>query len=396
MSSLILTEVEGKELLKRAGLQVPRGVLIHTADELNLISEKNLSLPLYLKAQVLHGNRELQNMIRKANDEAELRAIAAELLSSTDQYNQPVQAVLVEETINFDREMYLSLAYDTNSRQLTARFSFTGGVGMDDRGETISTLPLSILEEPKIFPAEHGLLTTVQNLWHLVKDHDAILVEINPIVKKDNQYICLDAKIELETAARFRHQEWERYPERSPLGRPPTEREMRAKEVSAMDHRGAAGESFFEFIAGEVGVLASGGGASQLAMDALLAAGISPANYTEYSGNPPREKVKALTDIVLSIPNLKGLYVVGSNANFTDIFETLAGLIDSLLESPYKDDSNFNLLIRRGGPRWQEAFAMVEERLQTTKIKFKLFGPDFPVVETAAVMKQMIENGHSH
>jgi ATP-citrate lyase beta-subunit len=72
-----------------------------------------------------------------------------------------------------------------------------------------------------------------------------------------------------------------------------------------------AGESFFEFSGGNIGVMASGGGASTLAMDALLSEGLKPANYTEYSGNPTREKVAALTNLVLSLPNLEALICCG-------------------------------------------------------------------------------------
>ena len=92
---------------------------------------------------------------------------------------------------------------------------------------------------------------------------------------------------------------------------------------------------------------------------------------------------------MLAIKNLHGLYVVGSNANFTDIYETLAGVVDGLLTSKYAKPG-FKVLIRRGGPRWEEAFAMVTERLAATGVELKLFGPDFPIVETAEEMKKML------
>lgn len=387
---MLLNEAEGKELLKRAGLRVPKGMLISSAAELDQIDQKNLQFPVYVKAQVMHGNRALQNMVLRAGDAKELNTAVNELFNSKDQYDQPISQILIEEAVVFESELYLSIGYDTNFRQMVVNFSHKGGTGMDDRGETLEIVPLSIINEPAIFTPENSLLPTIQKLWNLFKENDATLVEINPIVRSGDEYICLDAKVELDETAKFRHEEWDRYPERSALGRPPTMLERRAQEVSRSDHRGAAGESFFEFLGGNVGVLASGGGASLLAMDALMAAGISPANYTEYSGNPPREKVKALTEVVLSIPNLEGLYVVGSNANFTDIYETLAGIVDALLESDYKNQAGFSVLIRRGGPRWQEAFAMVEERLKETNIKLKLFGPDFPVVQTALEMKEML------
>jgi succinyl-CoA synthetase beta subunit len=256
------------------------------------------------------------------------------------------------------------------------------------------TQELSVVEAPSSFAPAPELLVVVNKLWQLFLAHDATLIEINPLVKSsqaegDQAWYCLDAKIELEDTASYRHPEWLDYPEKSAMGRPPTQREMLAHEVSRRDHRGVAGESFFEFAGGEIGVLAAGGGASILAMDALVAHGLKPANYTEHSGNPPREKVKAITDVILSIPDLKGLFVVGTNANFTDIFETLSGVVDSLLEQDLPD--HFPVLFRRGGPRWQEAFAMIDQRLTAPKFKVKTFGPDFPIVKTAIEMKELIK-----
>ena len=389
--TMLLTESEGKELLQRAGLQIPRGMLIRQLADLEQVAAKNLAFPIYAKAQVLHGNREVQGLIIKVENHDQIEKAVSGLLDATDQYRQPIIAVLLEESISVDQQIYLSLSYDTRTRRLIAYYSPKGGTGMDDRGETLQQVQLSVLNEPVQFPPAPELLPVVQQLWQCFLENDAVLVEVNPLVRSGEKYYCLDAKIELEDIAASRHTEWSLYGQRNTLGRPPTELELRAREVSQMDHRGAAGESFFEFINGDVGVLASGGGASQLAMDALMAAGIRPANYTEYSGNPPREKVKALTEVVLSIPNLRGLYVVGSNASFTDIYETLAGVVDSLLESAYVERPGFAVLIRRGGPRWQEAFEMVKERLAGKRVNLKLFGPDFPVVDTAAEMKDMLD-----
>ena len=83
---------------------------------------------------------------------------------------------------------------------------------------------------------------------------------------------------------------------------------------------------------GDIAVLASGGGVSLTSMDALIQAGGKPANYVEYSGNPPRDKVKKLTIVTLSREGLNGCLVIGGTANFTDVFETLAGFKDGFEE----------------------------------------------------------------
>lgn len=391
-----LTEVEGKKLLQEKGLRTPQGQLCTSLSHLEELlahnTFENWSFPVFLKAQVLHGNRGLQGLVVSAISVEEIKAEAGILFSQKDQNNQPIQSILIEEGISFDRQVYVSLSYDTKTRGPILRYSTHAGEGIEERGDTLEHLPFSIEEGPASVIPDKEISPIVTQLWEVMQQNDATLVEINPLVLTKQGWFCLDAKIELEDTARFRHPEWEVYAGRSNLGRPLTEREISAHKVNELDHRGAAGESFFEFPGGEIGVLASGGGASALVMDALLSTGLKPANYTEYSGNPSKEKVKALTKVVLSIPNLKGLWVVGGNANFTDIYETLDGLMEALLASPYAQQPGFSLLIRRGGPRWQEAFAMVKERTSSTKLNVKLYGPDFPLVQTARAMKELLDN----
>ena len=129
-------------------------------------------------------------------------------------------------------------------------------------------------------------------------------------------------------------------------------------------------------------------------MDGLLEHGLQPANYTEYSGNPSRDKVRELTELVLSIQTLEALYVVGSNASFTDIFETLSGVVDGLLASNW--EQQFPVIIRRGGPRWEEAFEMVRTRLDPTRFAVTLLGPTVPILDTIPALKTaLVKRQHS-
>jgi len=410
---MLLTEYEAKQLLTQAGLEIPQAFLIDSAQLEQLRANPStdpipevasLTFPVYLKAQVLHGNRALHDLVLKADSLSDFPRVLNALAAKKDLYEQPVTAILVEEAAEITSSAYLALRYDTRQRQLIALYSPEGGSGMDDRGESLEEQVLSIADMPTHCQFGPDILPILQKLWTVLTENDATLVEINPLAQTaDGKVLCLDSKIELEDVAAYRHEEWQLYPERSALGRLPTAREKKAHEVSHSDHRGVAGESFFEFEEGELGVMASGGGASTLAMDALLAAGIKPANYTEYSGNPTREKVAGLAEVVLSIPTLRGLYVVGSNANFTDIYETLSGVIDGFLDSPYvsgwTDSSGkrhpFAILVRRGGPHWQKAFEMIRERLAQPLdqgvVLLALHGPDHPLIETAQEMKEVLE-----
>ncbi len=395
---MILKEFEGKQLLQSVGLSIPKSILVQngvTTSGLN--TAKSLQFPVYLKAQVLHGNRELQGLITKVSDIAQLEVKVSELFAQVDQYGQKISHVLIEESVVFSEQFYVSFSYSTATRTSVIQFSKSGGTGMDDRGDSLSLSQISLKNGLTEFPEYPELLPVLQNLFTVFTTNDASLLEVNPLVRTESGFVCLDAKIELEDTAKFRHPEWDTYSERSQIAQPPTAVEKKAREISRSDTKGVAGESFFEFRGGNIGVMASGGGASTLAMDALMAEGLRPANYTEYSGNPTKEKVFALTKLVLSLPHLDALYVVGSNANFTDIYETLSGVIDGLVVADLPD--NFKVLIRRGGPRWQEAFQMVTERLSEKekqsgkKIQLKLFGPDFSIVKTARELKQMFDPG---
>lgn len=399
---MILTEHEAKKILATVGLQIPDSIHLQLADDIPTDPNQiELSFPLYVKAQVLHGDRASMGLVSRADSASELHRSVVDMFSETDRFGNEITSVLLEETVKFQKEFYLAITYDTMHRRPVLQFSAQAGTGIEGRADSIESIPFSANDGPGDDILSHISLSketletlhrTIQQLWTVFSRQDATLLEINPLViTESGEAYCLDCKLEVEDTASFRHQEWKEYGERSPLGRPPTERETKAHEVSRSDHRGVAGESFFEFPEGSIGVMASGGGASTLAMDALLTVGLKPANYTEYSGNPTREKTGKLADVVLSMEGLEGLYVVGSTANFTDIYETLAGVIDGLLRSQYADQDDFALVVRRGGPRWEEAFQMIHDRLAGTPINYKLYGPEFPITETAAVMKELTQ-----
>ncbi len=391
---MLLTEFEAKKILQTYTLLTPAGVLL-TKEDLSTSMAVPFSYPVVLKAQVLHGNRGLSGLILFADSAEELSEKAAQLFAKSDAYGNPIDELLIEEKCEFESQVYISLGYDTSLRSLICRYSSEGGAGMDERGSTLQEIPLSVVTGPTVFEANPKFLPLVKKIWQAFIENDALLLEINPVGVTSSGYVCLDAKIELEDAARFRHPEWNA----SRLVRAAGEKrrtplEQAALAISRQDERGVAGESFFEFPGGTIGVLASGGGASALAMDGLLEHGLQPANYTEYSGNPSRDKVRELTELVLSIQTLEALYVVGSNASFTDIFETLSGVVDGLLASNW--EQQFPVIIRRGGPRWEEAFEMVRTRLDPTRFAVTLLGPTVPILDTIPALKTaLVKRQHS-
>ena len=100
------------------------------------------------------------------------------------------------------------------------------------------------------------------------------------------------------------------------------------------------------------------------------------------------EKVEKLTELVLDKPHLNGLWVVGAVANFTDIFETLSGVLDGLhrVRSVCDRPLNFPIVVRRGGPRAAEAFTLLQS---VTDFDFHLFGPEISISESAKLMTKL-------
>ena len=396
---MILYEFEGKQLLFNAGILVPQSQLLNSSQE-----EIILKCPLVLKAQVLSGKRAQAGGIVIVEDNENLKKELTDLFNEVIN-KEKVEKVLAEEKIDYQSEFYLSISYDTDQRYPVLMISKQGGTGIESREvQTFKIDPLteqlrttqntsqsdnqkfrnsdslSISESFREIPTD-----LIQKLINLFFETDMLLLEINPLVQNsEGKWIALDAKIKLDDDAKGRHPDW-KYSQRAALGRTPTKNEIEAKKIDAEDHRGTAGSAYFD-LEGDIAVLSSGGGISLTAMDALIKLGGKPANFTEYSGNPPKEKVQKLTQIVLSKPDLHGLWVIGTvAANFTDIHETLSGLIEGLRISEEELDKKFSfpIVIRRGGPKEKEAFEMLKK---VTDFNLILQGEETSIDASAKVM----------
>ncbi len=295
---------------------------------------------------------------------------------------QYVVAVRIEERLAIAEEHYLAITYDTIARQPMLVVSTQGGVDIEDVPDThITRYPLDIRSD--VVPSAAPF---ARELWNLFRAEDARVAEINPLVKtQDGRWIAADAKIALDDDAFVRHPEWASLEPRTILGRLPTDRETTAKHIDEGEayYRGTAGK-YIE-MDGDIAVLFSGGGASIANMDALIANGLRPANYTEYSGNPPREKVYALTKVVLSKPNLRGLWICGGVANFTNIAETFHGITDALDELKPK----YPIVVRRAGPHEKEGMDLMRACAQRNGLTMKFFGKETPMSATASTLAAM-------
>src|SRR5690606_37485301 len=124
-----------------------------------------------------------------------------------------------------------------------------------------------------------------------------------------------------------------------------------------------------------------------VAMDALVSYGMKPANYTEFSGNPPKEKVKRLTEIVLAKKNLKGAILVGGKANFTDQVETLTGFLEALEEI----NPQYPIIVRRDGPRMDEAKRMLESAVEKHGWQLQVYDSQVSIIDAVKKLVELVQ-----
>ena len=378
-----LYEFEGHSILKKGGMESPFFITCVNLDEITQ-ARKRLKFPVVAKVQVLAGKRGKAGGIKVCTTEVQLNSFAKENFGK-DFQGEEVRFITLAEKIEIDAEYYISITYDTAKKIPFLLFSEQGGVDIEEvkakDPQAILRVDIDPITGPnkkdleKIFPKEPDFSDIAQRLWDVFWQYDCRLCEVNPLALSGGKLIAVDAKVILDDSGLIRHKNIEIFP-KGAISAIPTQRELAAKKIDAEDYRGSAGSTFIE-LGGDIAVLASGGGASLLIMDALTNFGAKPANYTEYSGNPPREKVEKLTEITLSKEGLCGCLVAGAYANFTDIYDTLTGFADCLKK--FKPKPTYPIVIRRGGPRQEEAYRMLEAFAKKEGFDIHLFGPETPI-----------------
>ncbi len=382
--SFKLKEFEGKELLKKFSINIPKSKLITNLEEISNVNKT------VAKAQILSGKRAINNGVKICNSNEELKDYVKEILNRKI-LNETVKEILIEEKIDIIEEHYIAFMFNTKEKCPQLIISKNGGINIEEihRENPHNILirninPLTGLKKEEIirelkklnFNNIEDLADTILKLYKCFEDSDLKLLEINPLAfSSSSKYIALDCVAIIDSEALKRHDF--NFPPRIGF-REPTAREIEARKIDEDDYRGVAGKTFLD-LDGDIAILASGGGASIVCMDALLTYNGKPANYTEYSGNPSKEKVKKLALLVLSKPNLNGLWIVGGTANFTDIEETFKGLIEAFEEINPK----YPIVIRRAGPKDKEAFQLMKDASIKNNWNIHLYDENTPMTITA-------------
>jgi len=311
-------EYQAKSLLAKYGVPVPRGKVAFSVEEA-VVAARELGGSVVVKAQIHAGGRGKGGGVKVAKDAAEGENIARQILGmrlvthQTGPEGRIVQRLLVEETLPIDRELYLGITLDRAQGKNVFMASSAGGMEIEEVAARHPELLLKETMEPGLglqsyqarklafgigIPAE-SVSAAAKAMMALAKAYDemdASLAEINPfILTKDGKVLALDAKINIDDNALFRHQDLAELRDRN---------EEDPLEVEASKF----GLNYIK-LDGNVACMVNGAGLAMATMDIIQYAGGNPANFLDVGGGASADQVKNAFRILLSDPHVKAVLV---------------------------------------------------------------------------------------
>ena len=390
-------EYQGKELLSKAGIKVPRGEVAQSPEEAKKIAER-IGKPVAIKAQVWATGRFQAGGIKFANN-AEDAFEKAKQVFGTKIKGLTVKKVLVEEMLNIRQEYYAGIIIDSSIKVKgpVLVFSTEGGTGIEEVAERSPEKvaryiidPLDgidvgevekLLRKMNAGSTNIGLISeAISGLYNVFKEYDATSAEMNPFVlTKDGDIYAADCHITIDDNSVFRHPEFGIKVPRD-MDRQPTELEQLAwDQIEEGDYRGtgyfAQMVTNFEKNQRYVGFHGIGGGGSMLGAAALLNRGIKIANYADTSGDPPATKIYKVIKAIFSQP-ISAYAVMGAClANQEQWYHAFA--IVKALREELKDKPGFPVVILLAGNKEPEAMQIIKNGLKDLKPRLEIYGRDY-------------------
>ena len=311
-------EYQGKAVLAKHGVPVPRGIVITEASQARAAAEE-LGGKVVVKAQIHAGGRGKGGGVKLADDAGEAVKLAEEILGMTLVTKQTgpegklVRTVLIEEALPIDRELYLGVVLDRSEGFPVMMASRFGGMAIEEVAEENPDAILKAHFDPDV--GLHPYLARklafglglegdafkqgMKFMYALAKAYgetDASLLEINPLVTTtDGRVIALDAKMNVDDAAMYRH------PDIAKM-RDIHEEEPLEVEASKFDLN-------YIKLDGNIGCMVNGAGLAMSTMDIIKHYGGDPANFLDVGGDASQERVAAAFRILLSDPSVKGVLI---------------------------------------------------------------------------------------
>lgn len=334
-----LLEYEAKQLLSIGGLLVPPGLIVRRDES----TDARISFPMVVKSQVPVGGRGKAGGVVVVETIEDLQAATDNLFELAIKGYVP-RSLLVEPKLSIAREHYLAviLNRETASIQLVAHKD--GGIEVESQKD-FSTWELEdgsvdfkaigeqlakLLDAPD---SAEQLQEIAERLYSCFVQNDALLAEINPLIRtSDGFYVCADGKIELDTAATFRHPDWNF--EDTPAD---------ANFVTLDEN-------------GEIATIANGAGLAMATVDAVAAASMKPANFLDVGGGANKESVLKAFNRIMQYENVRAI-VINIFAGITRCDEVARAIIAAREEI----DNLPPLFIRLAGTNFEEAVVLLEK-----------------------------------
>ena len=312
-------EYQAKQLLKKFGVPVPEGVAIFEVKELKNKIKKLRSNNFVLKAQIHAGGRGKAGGIKLVNNFENLIKETKKMFGKTLVTNQTgpagrkVKRLYIEETCNIEKEFYLSCLVDRSSSKIAFISSSEGGMDIEDVAKKNPKKIITVKMNLSNLVGEDDLkkiiqpfalkekikkqaFQIIQSIYKVLIEKDASLIEINPLIlTKDDNLLCLDAKINFDDNALYRHPEillLKDLNEEDPI-------ETKASKYNL---------SYIK-LDGKIGCMVNGAGLAMATMDIIKLYGSEPANFLDVGGGASKEKVSAAFKIILSDKNVRGILI---------------------------------------------------------------------------------------
>lgn len=312
-------EYQGKEILRKYGVAVPNGKVAFSPEEAVKVAKELGSNVTVVKAQIHAGGRGKAGGVKIAKNLDEVRTYAKELLGKilvthqTGPEGKEVKRLYIEEGSDIKKEYYLSFVLDRATSRVTLMGSEEGGMDIEEVAEQTPEKIFKEVIDPVagLLPFQARRMAFNMNipaklvnkaaklmlgLYEAFVDKDASILEINPLVVTGNgEVVALDAKFNFDSNALYRHKdivELRDFDEEDP------------KEIEASKH-----DLSYISLDGNIGCMVNGAGLAMATMDTISYYGGSPANFLDVGGGATTEKVTEAFKIILSDPNVKGIFV---------------------------------------------------------------------------------------
>lgn len=359
-------EHQAKDILKKFGAEVPNGEPIFSLDEIDEKFKKIKTDKVVLKAQIHAGGRGKAGGVKIVDNLEQLKEEAKNLLGKvlvthqTGPQGREVKRLYIEEASDISKEFYLSCLVDRASSKIAFISSAEGGMDIEEVAnktpEKITTTRVSLSKgltkeditqvlKPYQLPSEsiEQAEKLIQSIFKALLNTDANLIEVNPLIlTKENQVLCLDAKINFDANALYRHPdilELRDFDEEDPA------------EIEASKH-----DLAYIKLDGEIGCMVNGAGLAMATMDIIKLYGSEPANFLDVGGGATKEKVSAAFNIILSDKNVKGILI-----NIFGGIMRCDVIAEGVIAAAKETNLSVPLVVRLAGTKFEEGKKILEQ-----------------------------------